>query len=178
MTIDLVKNKFELLKLINNEKWCYAHELAKELSVKKTELMSFIVENPKLFNTSTKLNNKDTKLIITNIYLNASENPGTEEWLEQQKIKYKNYIQVSYIDYYGHIEGYFIDPDKEGPLHENEWRNTQEKIDLLVKQNIVKKYTFVVGGLSDVYYRTYDYALIDNWQEKLKKNGWEFNNIK
>jgi hypothetical protein len=49
MDIQEIKRRFELLKMANNERYCLLSELAKELKVRKTDLMQFVIDNPKLF---------------------------------------------------------------------------------------------------------------------------------
>jgi hypothetical protein len=39
MDIQEIKRRFELLKMANNERYCLLSELAKELKVRKTDLM-------------------------------------------------------------------------------------------------------------------------------------------
>ena len=49
MDIQEIKRRFELLKMANYERYCLLSELAKELKVRKTDLMQFVIDNPKLF---------------------------------------------------------------------------------------------------------------------------------
>ena len=49
MDIQEIKRRFDLLKMANNERYCLLSELAKELKVRKTDLMQFVIDNPKLF---------------------------------------------------------------------------------------------------------------------------------
>ena len=49
-----VKKRFDLLKRIYGRTYCDVPDLAKELGVKKTDLMDFIEQNPKLFNVKNE----------------------------------------------------------------------------------------------------------------------------
>lgn len=51
MDIAEIKRRVDLLKMANNKKYCLIPELAKELKVSRTDLMQFILDNPKLFHT-------------------------------------------------------------------------------------------------------------------------------
>ena len=54
MDIAEIKRRVDLLKMANNKKYCLIPELAKELKVSKTDLMQFILDNPKLFHTDNQ----------------------------------------------------------------------------------------------------------------------------
>lgn len=180
MEIKEIKRRFDLLKKVNNKNYCLISELAKELKVSKTDLMQFMEDNAKLFtlyvdNNCFKKKSKNMGLSIQNVYLKPIDNPSTDEWLEKQIEDCKDYIHIDEIDYYGSIQGYYIEKDTKGTNREHLWRNTQEKIDKLVEQGIVSKYTFCVGGIGDCYNHTCEYALLGDWKEKLIANGWRFN---
>lgn len=51
MNIAEIKRRFDLLKTANASNYCLVSELAKELRASKTDLMQFILDNPKLFHT-------------------------------------------------------------------------------------------------------------------------------
>lgn len=185
MEIKEIKRRFDLLSKVNNESYCLVSELAKELKVSKTDLMQFIEDNRNLFSLATlekRMRNgvrKNVGTAISKVYLNEDENPKTDEWLKKQIEQYKNYIYVSEIDYYGSIQGYYVDVDNENCKNrENLWRNTKEKIDKLIEQGIVSKYTFCVGGYSDCYNRFCEFALLGDWENMLFENGWKFNIVR
>lgn len=183
MNIEEIKRRVDLLKKVNNEKYCLISELAREMKISKTDLMQFIEDNNKLFSCrpidkqTSKKTSKNLGLAITDVYLNAYENPVTEEWLEKKINDYQNYIHVSEIEYYGSIQGYYIviDAEKESNNREHLWRNTREKINKLIKQGLVTKYNFCIGGIGDCYNRVCEHALLGDWKNKLKENGWVFN---
>lgn len=186
MEIKEIKRRFELLKKVNNENYCLVAELAKELKTSKTDLMQFIEDNDKLFSLGIiekNISNKKTKSLglgIRGVYINPDENPATDEWLAKKIEENKNYIYISEISYYDRIEGYFISMDSEISSNNREhlWRNTQEKVKKLLEQGIVGKHTFCIGSMSDCYHHTFDYALLRDWEEKLKANGWVFNEVR
>lgn len=184
MYINEIKRRFDLLKKVNNESYCLVSELAKELKVSKTDLMQFIENNPKLFSVATmekrasKGVTRNLGLAVKAVYLNPCDNPITEEWLKKQIKEKANYIYISEIDYYGSIQGYYIEKDVKGNNREHLWRNTQEKLNKLVEQGIVGKYTFCVGGIGDCYNRFCEYALLGDWENKLIENGWKFNLVR
>ena len=60
MDIQEIKRRVDLLKMANNKKYCLVPELAKELKVSKTDLMQFILDNPKLFHTDNRILHKET----------------------------------------------------------------------------------------------------------------------
>lgn len=185
MEIKEIKRRFDLLRKVNNENYCLVAELSKELKVSKTDLMQFIEDNNNLFLLGTlekRMRNgarKNVGTALQEVYLNADENPKTDEWLKKQIEQYKNYIYISEIDYYGSIQGYYVGVDNENCKNrENIWRNTQEKIGKLIEQGIVCKHTFCVGGIGDCYSRFCPYALLGDWENKLFENGWKFNIVR
>ena len=74
-----------LIQKVNCSTFALISETASELGIKKTALMQFIEDNPKLFDiieatsTSAKGVKKTLGLGIRNVYLTAEENPVTEE---------------------------------------------------------------------------------------------------
>ena len=125
MDIAEIKRRVDLLKMANNKKYCLIPELAKELKVSKTDLMQFILDNPKLFHTDNQWTykvmlrsqkvapNKNLGLGIEEVYILPEDNFRTEEWLQKQKVEKARYIHISEFDYYG-VQGYYVSIDKEG----------------------------------------------------------------
>ena len=105
MDIAEIKRRVDLLKMANNKKYCLIPELAKELKVSKTDLMQFILDNPKLFHTDNQWTykvmlrsqkvapNKNLGLGIEEVYILPEDNFRTEEWLQKQKVEKARYIQ-------------------------------------------------------------------------------------
>lgn len=174
ITIDSVYKKFNLLIKANCSDYASITELSKELKVLKTELMEFIENNEKLFNT---IQNKKLGLCIKNVYLNIDDNPNTEEWLDKMKSKYEKHIIVTDIDNYGTHVGYAIIEDKENICQNKEylWRNTKSKIYYLYDQKLIMSMPISFGTGYTASSITIDNVLIDHeWQEKLKDLGWTF----
>lgn len=183
MNIEEIKTKFDLLKKVNNKKFCLVSELAKELKVSKTDLMQFIEDNSVLFNTKnyqkrTRNTIKNLGIGIQNVFLSADENPLTDEWLKKQIKENEKYIYICEFDNYHTIEGYYIDIDGENSeLRRNLWRNTEDKINKLIKLGVVEKNTFYLGGYGDCSAIEKEYAITKNGLQILTDNGWTFNKL-
>lgn len=201
MNIAEIKRRFDLLKTANASNYCLVSELAKELRASKTDLMQFILDNPKLFHTedvysykkktytTTIWGNKfkETRTIkdkvlglgIKEVYINPEDNFRTDEWLQKQIVEKAKYISISAFDNYGRIEGYFIEIDNgESECRYSEWRNTEAKVKELQSLGIVHKDTFYFGGYGDCSEYHTDYVISLDGLEKLKADGWTFNQLK
>ena len=175
MEISEIKRITELLQKVNCERIALISEVAKEMGVKKTALMQFIEDNPKLFRLGEKVKRtKNTQttlgLGIMTAYLSAEENPDTEEWMEKMKKAWDKKIHVGEQTYYGQHE-YFCIPEDDADSKEGKYRNTPEKIKFLVEKGIIKKVSGGYGGFSD-YYRTEYYPYGDDVQKALEGIGW------
>ena len=181
MEISEIKRIAELLQKVNCEHIALISEVAKEMGVKKTALMQFIEDNPKLFKLGEKVKRtKNTQttlgLGIITAYLSADENPDTEEWIEKMKKAWEKKIHIGEQTYYGCHE-YWLIPE-EGDGKERKYRNTPEKIKFLEEKGIIKKISGGYGGFSD-YYRTEYYPYGYEVQKALEGIGWttDFNEI-
>lgn len=173
MEISEIKRIVELIKKVNCENLALISEVAKEMGVRKTALMQFIEDNPKLFKidtyyTYTKRDRKVKGLAIFKVYLTPEENPDTEEWMEKMRKAWENKIHVGEQTYYGYHEYFCIPEDGE---KEGQYRNTPEKIKFLEEKGIIKKVSGGYGGLSD-YYRTEYYPYSEEVQKALEGIGW------
>jgi hypothetical protein len=181
MEISEVKRITDLLKRANCVNFALVSETAKEMGVKKTALMQFIEDNPKLFKLgeafkSTKTTKTSLGLSIITAYLTAEENPDTEEWLEKMKKEWEKKIHVGEQTYYGYHEYWCIPEDNPKSNYDTDrklglYRNTPEKIKFLEEKGIIKKVKGGYGGLSD-YYRTEYYPYGDEVQKALEDIGW------
>ena len=163
-----------LLKKVNCQSFALVSEIAKEMGVKKTALMQYIVDNPKLFNLMEVKDGKGkTKgLAVLNCYLTAVENPATDEWLERQKGLYKKTLEVSEMNYYGIREFLYLEVTPKDSWKRAElWLNTEEKIQGLVDSGILKKTKRIYGGISDCY-NWEGYELTSEVREALENDGW------
>lgn len=175
MEISEIKRIAELLQKVNCEHIALISEVAKEMGVKKTALMQFIEDNPKLFKLGEKVKRtKNTQttlgLGIMTAYLSADDNPDTEEWMEKMRKAWDKKIHVGEQTYYGQHE-YFCIPEENVNSKEGKYRNTPEKIKFLEEKGIIKKVSGGYGGFSD-YYRTEYYPYNDEVQKALESIGW------
>lgn len=175
MEISEIKRIVELIKKVNCENLALISEVAKEMGVKKTALMQFIEDNPKLFKLGEKTKRtKNTQttlgLGIFTAYLSAEENPTTEEWMEKMRKAWDKKIHVGEQTYYGYHE-YWLIPEDDADGKEGKYRNTPEKIKFLEEKGIIKKVSGGYGGFSD-YYRTEYYPYNDEVQKALEDIGW------
>lgn len=191
MDIAEIKKRVELLKTANNKKYCLIPELAKELKVSKTDLMQFILDNPKLFYTDNQwtfkvlsktkiiVHNKNLGLGIQEVYILPEDNFRTEEWLQVQIDSKTKYIHISEFDYYG-VQGYYIEIDKKekSKYREYLWRNTEAKIIELQSLGITHKDTFYTGGFGDSAAHPVDYAISPSGLKKLDQLGWSYNKVR
>ena len=164
-----------LIQRVNCSTFALVTETASEMGIKKTVLMQYIEDNPKLFDV-TKATSKSAKgvvkslgLAIRKVYLTPEENPDTEEWLEIQKKAWEKKIQVFEQTYYGQHEFWYLavddgkerrnlwrnTPEKIQTLddergRENLWRNTPEKIQTLIDAGAIKMEKSGYGGVSDI----------------------------
>ena len=163
-----IKECFELYKVAFNKK-PYISSLAKELGVKTTTLMKFIVENDKHF----ILYQNDKGTYISQIYVELKDKSGSDEFVAYNKEKYKNTI---FLDTYSYpynedvIEFHRIIEDKKDDERSNEWRNTPEKVKS-VKEFITD--TKVSIGM-DIY--KYSDYIPKQSIELLISQGWKFIN--
>ena len=175
MEISEIKKIVELIKKVNCENLALISEVAKEMGVKKTALMQFIEDNPKLFKLGEKTKRtKNTQttlgLGIMTAYLSADENPDTEEWMEKKKKEWDKKIHVGEQTYYGCHE-YWLIPEDDVTSKEGKYRNTPEKIKFLEENGVIKKVSGGYGGFSD-YYRTEYYPYSEEVQKALEAIGW------
>ena len=181
MDISEIKRIVELLQKVNCEQIALISEVAKEVGAKKTALMQYIEDNPKLFKLGEKIKkSKSTQttlgLGIITVYLSVDENPDTEEWLTKKKKEWENKIHIGEQTYYGYPEYLYIPEDNSNSTYDDYkklsiYRNTPEKIKFLEDRGIIKKVSGGYGGLGD-YHRTEYYSYSDEVQKALENIGW------
>ena len=166
-----------LIQKVNCSTFALISETASELGIKKTALMQYIEDHPKLFNiieatsTSAKGVVKTLGLAIRKVYLTPEENPVTDEWLAVKKKEWENKIQVFEQTYYGQHEFWYLAADDERG-RKNLWRNTPEKIQTLIDAGAIKMEKSGYGGLSD-YFNWEGLLLTPDAAEAITKLGWE-----
>ena len=146
-----IKECFELYKVAFQKK-PFVSNLAKELGVKSTELMKFIIDNDKHF----LLYSNDKGAYISQVYVELKDREGTDEYVEYNKEKYKNtiFLKKVYCDYTHNVAFHYVPQDEKDDLRSNEWRNTSDKM-TKIKQYLGQN-TFTGGGYGDSYTRNYD----------------------
>lgn len=166
-----------LIQKVNCSTFALITETASELGIKKTALMQYIEDNPKLFDiieaTSRSARGvvKNLGLAIRKVYLTPEENPDTEEWLAIQKKAWEKKIQVFGQYYYGVLEFHYIAAD-DVKDRKSLYRNTPEKIQSLIDDGLIKKVTTCYGGIGDCY-NWEGYKLDIESTNAIKKAGWE-----
>lgn len=178
MDITEIKRIVDLVKKVNCESYVTIAEVAREMGVKKTALMQFVLDNPKLFNVTewkkrtSKNTVKNLGLAFRTVYLSADQNPETDEWLQKMQKEWDKKLHVGEQSYYNQHE-YFYIPEDTKSENDKYWlyRNTPEKIQTLVDMGILKKTETGYGGLSD-YYKTVVFLYNCELEKKLRSIGW------
>ena len=177
MEINEVKRIVNLVKEVNCERWAVVSEVAKEMGVKKTVLMQFINDNPKLFKVvpyiggiTSNARAKNLGLVIKKVYLNAEENPETEEWLEVRKNEWEKKIHIGERTYYGCHE-YWLIPEEDDDEKEAKYRNTPEKIQELVDAGVIEKTITCYGGWGDAHHENV-FIFNDDVKKAIEDYGW------
>ena len=166
-----------LLQKVNCKPLALVSEVAREMGVKKTALMQFIEDNPKLFRTEEMVSRSrrgttTAGLAIRDTYPTAGDNPATDEWLELRRKEWEKKLHVAAYDYYGHIEyHYFPEDNPKDSLRTGLWRNTPEKFRELEEAGILKKQDIGSGGFGD-YSVMERYVYNDATAEALATHGW------
>ena len=174
MEISEIKRITELLQKVNCESIALISEVAKEMGVKKTALMQFIEDNPKLFKLGEKVKRtKNTQttlgLGIMTAYLSADKNPDTEEWIEKMRKAWEKKIHIGERRYYTSHE-YWLIPE-EGDGKERKYRNTPEKIQELVDAGVIKKIRTCYGGWGDARHEDV-FIFNDDVKKAIEDYGW------
>ena len=180
--INEIRRIVYLIQTVDCTRYALVADVAKEMAVKKTELMQFIEDNPKLFYTYeafrnvSKSSNKSIGLAIGKVYLTANENPSTEEWLNDRIAEWDKKIHVAEMTYYNQHEYYYIPEDNhnsENSIYamQGKYRNTPEKIKELVDAGVLKKSPAGYGGLGD-YHEAQAYLYNANVEKAIKDYGW------
>ena len=166
-----IKECFELYKVAFQKK-PFVSNLSKELGVKSTELMKFIIDNDKHF----LLYSNDKGAYISQVYVELKDREGTDEYVEYNKEKYKNtiFLKKVYYDYTNDVIFHYVEQDSVDDKRSSEWRNTSDKMSK-IKQYLGQN-TFTGGGYGDSYTRKYDNYLSKKNIKLLMSQGWKFVN--
>lgn len=178
MEINEINRIANLLMKVNCAPSALISEVAKEMGIKKTALMQFIEDNPKLFKVeeitskSLKGAQKTLGLGIRKVYLTAEQNPETEEWLAKQKEDWEKKLHVGEMTYYGQHEFWMFPEEYDQDSHKYDlWRNTKEKFQELEAAGILKKTSRYFGGWGDGRQGEF-YLCDDEVLKKLTEAGW------
>ena len=177
MEISEILRIVNLLQKVDCTSYALITDVAKEMGIKKTVLMQYIEDYPKLFDiieaTSKSARGvvKTLGLAIRKVYLAPEENPVTEVWLAVKKKEWEKKIQVFEQTYYGQHEFWYLAADDERG-RKNLWRNTPEKIQTLIDAGAIKMEKSGYGGFSD-YYNWEGLLLTPDAAEAITKLGWE-----
>lgn len=194
MDISEIKRRTELLQKATLQQTVLISDVAKELKEKVTDLMQFILDNPKLFVTdevwtlkketyydhtpfgkvknTRSVKDKCKGLGITTVYASPEENWRTDEWLEKRIEDDKKTIWISKWNNYGTIEGKYIAVDAEDKYRKHLWRNTVEKVEEIKKTGVVSEGTFYMGGYGDCTSHDMKTCINDDGISKLREMGW------
>lgn len=118
LTVEEVLEKVNLMKQLRIARSII--EMAKELGVKRTELMKYINEHPKNINWNVYRTKRGEVAVVTGVFLDPRENPLTEEYAEERKKEH--WISLGRILYEGWVCGF-------EPLKKNSWENQDEDME-------------------------------------------------
>lgn len=178
MEITSIKRCFELLSKANNEPFVTIKEFSKELGISKTQLMGFIEENNKLFRIGAyQHHKKNYGMCVFDVYESPEDNPITIEHANMLKDKYKNTVWLTPILDWGWIKGFqVIASTSDTELHEDIWKNSKEKIEILNTEGLIGTIELTIGSMCEASLRTYNNATEisdpDEVIEKFKNAGW------
>ena len=172
LNIENIKEITRLIQRVDCHNYVTITDVAKEMGVKKTQVMMFIEQNPKLFKIAEiSKGNKSLGLAILVVYLEADQNPDTQEWLDRKTREWNHKIHVGEMTYYGQHEFWYF-PEEMSESKESLYRNTPEKIKELEEKGILKKTTQGYGGFGDYSYHMDVYLCNSEVLESLSEAGW------
>lgn len=155
--------------------------LAKELGVKKTDMMRFLLEGGYHFDmTEWTKHNKYYQVVkkwitVDKVFVNEIDNPRNPEWLPMMKAKYAKLIHLRKVEDYGYPLGWKLVVDPKGREGFG-WRNTEEKLKAIEDAGLLKTATFCFGGFGDgwnEHYLGFKPEQKDEAVKALKDAGWE-----
>lgn len=111
------------------------------------------------------------------VYASVEDNPTTIEHANMLKEKYKNTVWLTPIVDWGSIRGFqVIESTDFDDLHSNIWKNSNEKIDSLLKSGLITNIELTIGTICEPRTITYINAINicdpDEVIEKFKNAGW------
>lgn len=175
---EIICEKVSQLKRINDLNFVTVKDLASEMKIKQTDLLTFLDDNASLFKLGTKRKTSKSKrmLSVIDAYPSLEEVPGSPEFVAVRKEKYKNTLDLNYYDNYGYIHGTYIEPSRPRDRHMDKWLNTVEKLELIRQKYNLKPARYWIGGIGDSFLCEPEGGLeIDrDTFVQMVKDGWEF----
>lgn len=170
LTLEEVKRILYLCQVANNNKEILVSELAKELSVKKTTLTQFLLDNSLCVNCS----NSNKGLLVHSVFSSPEENPYTQQWLDKTIRDWSKTLYMSQWNCYGQLEEFYLSIDTQTNQPSNSqnyglWRNTQSKIDSLIEG---RHYHKGIGSVDMWSGTTIPYAVSIKQMHNLIEDGW------
>lgn len=175
MDIKEIKRRFEALKKVYGALYCPVALLADELGVRRSDLMFFIMENPKLFEIR-KSKMEDVRkefgvhavpgVVVWKVFADARFNPEAEEFVDEKRKENERVVFVNgYDSEWYMVMDYLLDEKSRRAM----WRNTREKMAEIEKLGILEAGESVAdeGG----YVRKMIVA--KNWLEVLTSYYWK-----
>lgn len=141
LTIEKVLETVNLMKQLRITRSII--EMAKELGVKRTELMKYINEHPKNINWDVCKTKKGAVAVVTGVFLDPRENPLTEEYAEERRKEH--WISLGRILYEGWVRGF-------EPLKKNSWENQNEDMEKFCTLPGVGQNRFSLGYAEGSHY--------------------------
>ena len=156
-------------------------EMAKELDVKRTDLMRFVNEHSKnitwrvatyrKYGRGGRISSEKQVAVVTGVYLDPHENPETEEYAEDRK--QEHWIRLERIFYEGWVFGFQVAWDTVGsdPVT-HPWENQPEDIEKFKKLPGVGRYIFPLGFPRGFYWsKCHDNAVMPKDFDKMVEEG-------
>ncbi len=142
LTIEKVLETVNLMKQLRISRAIV--EMAKELGVKRTELMKYINEHPKNINWDVCRTKRGDVAVVTGVFLDPHENPLTDEYADDRRKEH--WIRLEGIWDSGWCYGFQLAENKEGhnPVL-NKWENQPEDIEKFWQIPQVKGNEFTWG---------------------------------
>lgn len=174
MDIKEIKRRFEAFKNLYGVVYCPVALLADELGVRRSDLMLFIMENPKLFRLDDSKrehvwddfgSRAVSGIAICEVFADVRFNPDTEEFVDEKRKENERVVFVygSGSEWYMYLD-YLFDESTRMAM----WKNTREKMAEIEKLGILE------AGESVVDARGHRKRMIvaENWLEVLTDNYW------
>ncbi len=179
LTFEEVKETCALLRQMGEK--TTPQNLAKELGVKRIDMMRFLNEGKYHFDmTEWTKRDKCYQVVkrwvtVDKVFVNEIDNPRNPEWLPMMKAKHAKLIHLRKVEDYGYLLGWKLVVDTNGNQGHG-WRNTEEKVKAIEDAGLLKTATFCFGGFGDgwnEHHLGFKPEQKDEAVKALKDAGWE-----